>query len=110
MFDMRGACCAPLPRSGLGDGTKHRNRKSLARFKGSVVVGICRHREVFGHVETGYEDGSQVFSVPLVTGELNPGLVVTFSIFFELILQMRIFVVCWVPRRQCPTTMPRELN
>ena len=110
MFVMRATRCVPHPPSGRSGRTKHRSRNSRAGLNGSAFVGICHHCKVFSHVETGYENEPQFFSVPLLTGKLSPRLVVAFSVFFECEVQLGIFVVCWVPCRQGRGTIPGELQ
>jgi hypothetical protein len=65
---------------------------------------VRHHCKVPGHIETGYENGLNVVSVLLVTGERNPRLVVALSIFSnadsnrESSLYVGYFVTSAAPR------------
>ena len=51
-----------------------------------------------------------VVSVPLVAGELDPGLIMTFDVCFEASFQRSVFWAGLVPRHKCRTTISGELE
>jgi hypothetical protein len=93
-----------MGRSGSNRGSGDRE----VELKGSVVVRVSRHREVFGHIETGYENELDPTSTTLVAGELDPRVVVVRYILIKRGHVGDVFPARMVPCHQCRTTFTGE--
>jgi len=80
---MRRTSRTPCPPNGGRSGSEHRDRDGQVGFNRNALVRIRDHGKVPGHIETGYENGLDVLSILLVTGESNPGCVVVLGITFK---------------------------
>ena len=84
LLKMRCILETPRPPKQRGCRGEHWPGDSVTDPKGRAVwvIQIGHHREVFGHVETGYENGLYVLQV-LVAGELDPRFIVGLNVLFK---------------------------
>ena len=99
----------PIPdRSGSVDEWEGDDEASPKRS--STLVRIRRHCEVSGDLDARYKKWYNTFFASFSLGEDKPRCVVKVGIYFECTFTVGIFDVRWVPRHQCRTAFPGELQ
>ena len=101
----------PVPLKIFEDGTEYWKIVKALPFT-TLIARIRHHCRVLGHIKTGYEKKVDVVSPALAAEEINPRLVVTFSIFRKFMFRLfgKIFGVRWVHRQQCRAGISSELE
>ena len=110
VIGVRGVPCTPCPTDRGRGGSDHRDGHCHVGFDGSVLVRIRDHCKVSGHIETRYENGSDIFPVQLVPSECDPRFIVTLGIFFKRNFQLEILLIRWVLRHQRRAVVPGEFE